>query len=294
LKGWLVNDYLTCIPGTSTFWNNLLEWFPELVDKTGVDFPFLADSVERSARTEGCPDLVIRNASYFRPLNLTTRTVSLLQDIGSSDEQRAVCLGSDVVVANSSYTLSHYPYLTNHRVIPLGVDFGLFRPLSDTSSLREKWGIHGDTVLFIGSTNEIKGWAEVVELVTHSDYNFVLVLKDTDTVQIQSNNYRVVSRVGHEDLVEIINCCDVGVCTSVTETQHLAGIEMGACGLPMVTTNVGAYYNLESGDWGCRYGDIGSAIDWAMTADLNPRAYWQNAGMSLESCRKEWSEIVYG
>ena len=33
-SGWLVNDTLTCIPGTITFWHNLLEWFPELLDKT--------------------------------------------------------------------------------------------------------------------------------------------------------------------------------------------------------------------------------------------------------------------
>ena len=33
-KGWLVNDCLTCIPGTKTFWHDLLEWIPTLEDKT--------------------------------------------------------------------------------------------------------------------------------------------------------------------------------------------------------------------------------------------------------------------
>ena len=32
--GWLVNDCLASFPGVITFWHNLLEWFPELIDKT--------------------------------------------------------------------------------------------------------------------------------------------------------------------------------------------------------------------------------------------------------------------
>ena len=32
--GWLINDCLTTIPGTKTFWHDLLDWIPNLEDKT--------------------------------------------------------------------------------------------------------------------------------------------------------------------------------------------------------------------------------------------------------------------
>ena len=32
--GWLVNDCLDSFPGVITFWHNLLEQLPELIDKT--------------------------------------------------------------------------------------------------------------------------------------------------------------------------------------------------------------------------------------------------------------------
>ena len=46
-KGWLVNDCLTCIPGTKTLWHDLLEWMPNLIDKTNgyTDFRYLADTI---------------------------------------------------------------------------------------------------------------------------------------------------------------------------------------------------------------------------------------------------------
>jgi glycosyltransferase involved in cell wall biosynthesis len=50
------------------------------------------------------------------------------------------------------------------------------------------------------------------------------------------------SRLTHEELVKIIGACRIGLCTSRMESQHLAGIEMGACGLPMVAPPVGVYW----------------------------------------------------
>ena len=45
--GWLVNDTLTCIPGTITFWHNLLEWNPYLIDKTNgyTNFSVLSQNI---------------------------------------------------------------------------------------------------------------------------------------------------------------------------------------------------------------------------------------------------------
>jgi glycosyltransferase involved in cell wall biosynthesis len=53
---------------------------------------------------------------------------------------------------------------------------------------------------------------------------------------------RCYERLSHAELLTVIGACRVGLCTSRTESQHLAGIEMGACGLPMVAPRVGVYW----------------------------------------------------
>ena len=74
--GWLINDTLTCIPGTKTFWHNLLEWFPDLIDKTNKYTPYgiLPDTIEQYYNNiEEKPYYIIRNASYFRKLNINSK-----------------------------------------------------------------------------------------------------------------------------------------------------------------------------------------------------------------------------
>ena len=70
---WLVNDFLTCIPGTRTFWHDLMDEFG-LVDKTGTRFDQLAPAIEGAIDAAGAPDLIIRNASYFRPIRRNVQT----------------------------------------------------------------------------------------------------------------------------------------------------------------------------------------------------------------------------
>ena len=61
--GWLVNDCLTCIPGTKTFWHDLLEWIPNLMDKTNgyTKFGELSSRIEEESK-QSFPDYIIRNA----------------------------------------------------------------------------------------------------------------------------------------------------------------------------------------------------------------------------------------
>jgi hypothetical protein len=79
----LVNDVLTCIPGTRTFWSDLVEWFD--MEFWGGDYAHLDEKVTTRA-TLAEPSLIIRNASYFGPLEASNHipTISLLQDIPRS------------------------------------------------------------------------------------------------------------------------------------------------------------------------------------------------------------------
>ena len=106
-KGWLINDCLTCIPNTRTFWHDLLEWFPNLEDKCNgyTDYSVLASRIES---TPDRPDYIIRNGSYFRKLNIDVPTFCLIQDTMNDSMQTEVINSSTCVVFASSETYNLY------------------------------------------------------------------------------------------------------------------------------------------------------------------------------------------
>lgn len=299
-KGWLVNDTLTCIPNTKTFWHDLLGWIPNLEDRCGghTPFHFLPSKIEQEAATNP-PDYIIRNATYFRPLNLKIKTISLLQDIAVDNQvQIKVCNSSDVVVYNSPYTQSFYTDIITAPsvMIPLGVNFNIFKPLGE--SFNEKFDILPNSILFIGATtNNPKGFDIMLDIINNTDYNFCLVMKDE--FKIDNPRVKVFNRVNHEVLVKIINSCEMLVCTSRVETLHLAGVEAAACGLPLVTSNVGIYFDRENGEWGRRvdmlnYQDFISEIEYVKNnlSEFNPREYFLKAGLDTETCKNRWKELI--
>jgi glycosyltransferase involved in cell wall biosynthesis len=300
-KGWLVNDTLTCIPGTKTFWHDLLEWVPNLEDKCNGNTPFhiLPSSIESEAINNGYPDYIIRNATYFRKINLPIKTISLLQDLSINNYQQIeVCNNSDIVVFNSPYTQSHYKDLitTKTTMIPLGVDFDKFIKLEKTYN--DELGILPNSILFIGANNHTpKGFDILLKIIEKTNFNFCLVMKD-DFI-IDHPRVKIFNRVDHDLLVKIINSCEMLVCTSRVETLHLSGVEAAACGLPIVTSNVGIYYNKPSGKWGrntysFKYEDFINEINYVKNniSKFSPREDFLEMGLDTKTCKEEWIKII--
>ena len=72
-------------------------------------YNLLPSNIERDWINGHKTDYIIRNASYFRPMDIPVKTISLLQDLlPDNSEQLSVCNKSDIVVFNSPYTQSHY------------------------------------------------------------------------------------------------------------------------------------------------------------------------------------------
>jgi len=301
---WLINDCLTTIPGTKTFWHDLLEWIPGMVDKTSVYTPFnrLAKRIEINYFwTFKKPDLVIRNGSFFRKLNINVKTISLIQDIYENDRfQQEVIKSSSCLVFNSEYTYSFYKDLVTgpYRIIPLGVDFDYFKPLSNKQDIKKRLGIKDKTILFVGSSNTIvKGFNIVEDLIRNTDYNFCLVMKDE--YKTANPRVKVFNKVTHDQLLFIYNACEILICTSYRETQHLSGIEAGACGLPIVANNIGVYYNRYNEP----FGEISDSQDYKAYAACikkvfenyewyKPRKTFLSYSLDKESCKKNWQELV--
>lgn len=292
---WLVNDCLAVLQ-EKTFWHQLLEL--GLEDKTSgyTAFDRLADKIEMEA-TRDLPQLIVRNGTYFRTINLPVHTISFVQDIATSrsrlaDMQRGVIGSSDVVVFNSEYTRDAVGGTDNpYVIIPIGVDFDLFSPCPSTVRFQQP------TILWVGAASSVKGWSLFKGLVESTDYHFAVVAKDGARFEHpRVTNFGAVSQLR---LADIMNACSMLLCTSKTETQHLAGIEAAACGLPIVAPNIGIYYE-PSGrilrDFGavCLPDEMPQAISEVLSRRdaFNPRQYFLDLGCDTATCMARWKELI--
>lgn len=296
--GWLINDCLTCIPNTKTFWHFLLESFPSIEDRTDgyTPFPDLPDKIEKELENER-PDFLIRNATFFRPLRTKIPTISLLQDpydvgTGRFKEQIEVCNSSAHVVFNSVYTKRKYQKFINKptSVIPIGTNSDLFIP---KSAQKNK-----NTIIYVGSSNEsFKGFSMIKALIEKTNYNFILVMKDG--FKIDHPRVRVYNSIRQEQIVSLMSESDVLVCTSKHETLHLAGIEAMFCNVPVVANNVGVYSKLkkqkgwgkvvDNYDFQCYYNEIEKVIS---SSSLNPRQVMFKNNLCLNSCYESWKKLI--
>ena len=301
--GWLVNDCLTCIPGTTTFWHNLLEWFPQLIDKTNghTDYGHLAQVIESHIDISR-PDYIIRNASYFRRIHRDVKTISLVQDVLSDkSEQIDVINHSTIAVFNTEYVYNKYKLLiqpsVSIRICPLGVDFNFFRPISDRHP-----DIAPTSILFIGAATDYpKGFNVMRNIINDMvDQNFCLIMKDGfslhDMPEQVRHRVKVFNRVPPETVRLLINSCMVAVCTSYEETQHLSGIECGACNIPIVAREVGIYYDCKQDtEWGVRATDetFIEKIRYVTEhlTDFHPREYLKQK-YATEICKQRWIDMV--
>lgn len=280
--GWLVNDLLTAIPGVKTIWHDLLKWIPGLVDMTGVPFDHLAGHIETCA-DKNKPDYIIRNATYFRPLNLGIRTLAYLHDIQLEDPLKSWQLETlrraDIVVYGSRYAAGHY--ITRGHVIPIGTDFKLFKQGPYTPS---------GPVLWIGSKSPVKGYSKFEDVVKKTKYKFEVTLKKGTMDYPRVHTHALMPQ---KKLVKLMHKCSLLLCTSVRETQHLAGIEAAATGLPLVVPEVGCYHSLEGNKFGTKVTD-GNFIEalHRCDRDINPREYFLDNGYDRQSCKKAWISLV--
>jgi hypothetical protein len=243
MKVVVVNDAITQIPGTRTFWSDLVEWFgAEFVCAPFQDLPALASSIE-------C-DVMIRNGSYWPAITSNAKQVSLIQDIFDDSPLRAMqreAIASSVPIYNSSFTAEKCGD-AGGKVIPLPVDFRSFEP-QNAMGCQQALGLPDGCICWVGATQgpagHVKGYDIFLKIVRmNPDLHFVGVFKDAIPDSFPPN-LRCFLRLTHEELVKVIGACRVGLCTSRMESQHLAGIEMGACGLKLIVPDTGVYWKRE-------------------------------------------------
>lgn len=298
-RGWLVNDCLTCIPEVNTFWHHLLLWLPKLEDKTNgyTDYSILADQIES---LNPKPDYIIRNGSYFRKLNIDVPTFCLIQDTMNNPMQTEVINSSTVVVFASYTTYKIYKDRINPknaRVIEQSSDFNFFKPIPEKHP-----DVLPNSVIFIGDRSyEKKGFHIVLDIINNMpDMNFCLVMKDDTSLESipEKNRHRVkiFNRVNQENVRLLINSCICAICTSGNEEGHFAGVEIGACDIPMVSRPMGCYLDRAND---MRWGEYSDDNDFpakiryviANRHLYSPREYYSQE-YTLERCREKWTKLI--
>lgn len=297
--GWLVNDCLTCIPNTKTIWHDLLEAIPNLKSKCDTYIPYhqLADKIEFEYEfITHKPHYILRNATFFRKINLPCKTISFLQDCYSGNTtQIEVCNNSDITIFNSNFTYNFYKNLINckTKIIPIGVDFNFFKPLTNKNELKKELNILDNSILYVGSTDiNPKGFNIIEDLIKQTNYNFCLVMKD----DYKSNNprVRVFNKIDHNTLLKVYNACDMIICPSIIETQHLSSIEAGACNLPIIITDVGIFNGINSGEWGEKAvnNNFIECIEKVKMPLYSPREALLKMKLDKQSCKEEWLKVI--
>jgi glycosyltransferase involved in cell wall biosynthesis len=326
-KGKIINDQLSCIENTKTFWHDLLENISGLEDGTNGYTPFhlLAKQTEEICRNN--PDIryIIRNGTFFPVLNLPgVKQISLIQDDYSSNppmfrQQIEVANNSDMVVFNSPVICYNYKQFVNKPVtiIPLGTDVEKFRPLTSEEFDREEFmrenDIKPDSIIFVGAATDYpKGFDTLMKIVEKTNYNFIFVMKD----DYKSNNPRikVFNRIEQEVLTKLFNSCYNGciVGASRYESLGLGMVEALSCDLPLVTNNVGIFYGdnwspkLGVQDYGVNLGGCSNIVDefinWIdfvmnvrsgkIKHEFTPRKWVLENKLDKETCMSEWLKLV--
>lgn len=297
--GFLVNDKLTCIPGTKTFWHDLLEGIDGLSDLCTGSFNGLAEYVEDTIALCGSLNnkYIIRNATYFPRIKSSIHTIAFLQDrqFDKLFEMQVDVIGNaDITVFNDSALEEDYQqYCKKSIVIPVGVDSDLFKP-QFVFGYYDK--IKPNSVLYIGDDSIYpKGFDTLMDVVENCEHNFVFVMKND--FSIVHPRIKVYNRVSHKKLVEIMCSCHMCICTSRYETQHLAGIECAMCNLPILTTNVGIYKTFENTGWGRICNNTQDFIDGIEHVIKNrhlysPRTLMEYYSLDKQSCINKWKKVI--
>jgi glycosyltransferase involved in cell wall biosynthesis len=129
--------------------------------------------------------------------------------------------------------------------------------LSNKASIRDKYGINNDAIVFVsvGRLSHEKAYVklliEFLKVFAGNNNVHLIIAGDGEQKSKLHNiarNETNIHLIGYvEDPYEILCASDVYVCSSIYEGFSLAMVEAMNCGLPIVTTPVGIARDITSG-----------------------------------------------
>ncbi len=289
---WIVNDLLTCIPGTRTFWHLLLE-IDGTVDKTGTPYSRLGKVIEEDP---GECDLIIRNATFFPPIKRDCKQIAFLQDsYEDNTQQKQVVDAATHTVFNSQYTKNRFG--GDGDVIPIGVNQEIFKPMAQWRPDDQIFQRIGRVGIFVGDYNTTKNTRLFEELAKSKSYlHFIYVSKSGHRINLPNvENY--AGGVDEQAMARLYNRADFCIYTSPVETLHLTSVEAALCGTPVIGTNTGWLADFHDNEVGIRvdvpnFDNFNKAIDELLENSYSPREYMLTTPYTWDNCKKEWEQLI--
>ncbi|UCE73106.1 MAG: glycosyltransferase family 4 protein [Methanomassiliicoccales archaeon] len=147
-----------------------------------------------------------------------------------------------------------YPYVSKKiTTIPIPLDLNLFKVRNDKKTLCKKYGLDDrhKIILYAGRFSKVKG----IDLIIKAFVNLNRVIPNTYLIlvgkgederrlrklisDLKATNIKFMGSLAHDEMPYILNCADVLVMASLTEGLPTIVLEALACGLPVVSTDVG-------------------------------------------------------
>ena len=157
---------------------------------------------------------------------------------------------SDRIIAVDSCTArwyrTHYPSIADRiTVVPIGIDMSRFRPLNKEASRRRFATRKDHVIVYAGRLSPEKRIGAIIESLAEVPGAELLVAGTGPEEErlrklAQGRPVRFLGSVPREDMPDLLNAADVLVLASEFEGLPTAALEALSCGVPVVTTPVGA------------------------------------------------------
>ncbi len=143
----------------------------------------------------------------------------------------------DLVLASTNYEKNALK-LSNTRVLPMSVNTKLFTK-ANGNDFKEKYGINGKMVLFVGNANYYKGAYSLLEASKRVNATFVFMGPHTSGFKSRAKKLSNVKLINPQlrNKFDAFAACDVYAMPSIIEAFGITYLEAWACSKPVIAAD---------------------------------------------------------
>jgi glycosyltransferase involved in cell wall biosynthesis len=133
-------------------------------------------------------------------------------------------------------TVKNYEKFGQVKVIPIGVDTDLYRPMKNKKELRKKYNLPQDKKvgIWIGTYHPMKGISKLLEYASlHPEIEWVIVWK-WEMEELEIDNTHSYVKIKQAQICELLNASDFFLSTSQLKPFYMAEWEAMATNIPFV------------------------------------------------------------